>query len=140
MCHRRVELIKCACSSSEEMNGISFSVNGVELTIPSTRLWDYTNGNCTLLVESGNFGFWILGNVFLDNFYVLFNMDNKSVSLAPSVKLNFDAIIRNNKNAKFDSFFSSTRTNLNSYKKEIIHKIKLSKNPKFLFLLRTIKQ
>ena len=67
------------------MNGISFSVNGVELTIPSTRLWDYTNGNCTLLVESGNFGFWILGNVFLDNFYVLFNMDNKSVSLAPSV-------------------------------------------------------
>ena len=52
-----LNLIKCACSSSEEMNGISFSVNGVELTIPSTRLWDYTNGNCTLLVESGNFGF-----------------------------------------------------------------------------------
>jgi Eukaryotic aspartyl protease len=76
--------IFCECSPLIPLDSFSFVIDGKNLTVPSERLWLRENGQCILLIQtSGNL--WILGDIFLVNYYAIYDMDNLVVSLAPAV-------------------------------------------------------
>ena len=65
------EMFVCNCKNNNEMAELIIGANFVNLTVPGNRLWNYDDGKCELLIKSGNRGFWILGDVFLNNYYTL---------------------------------------------------------------------
>ena len=87
-------LIECSCKNATSLIGLNFTINNVVLTVPSNRLWDYDDGVCTLLVMASNQGFWILGDVFLNNYYMLYDMDTKVVKFAPAVVAVWDDCVK----------------------------------------------
>lgn len=71
----------CKCSSSSSMPSMNFNFNSFNVKVPDSRLWYYEKGFCTLLVTPGDLNFWILGDVFLQDYYMVYDMDNMTVSI-----------------------------------------------------------
>ena len=94
-------LIECSCKNATSLIGLNFTINNVVLTVPSNRLWDYDDGVCTLLVMASNQGFWILGDVLLQNYYTIYDMDKLTVSFAPSINSNYTPPLPDYENSPF---------------------------------------
>jgi cathepsin D len=75
-------LIICECGSRDDMPSLKFYIKGHKLEIPADRAW-YSEGKyCMLLVQQANIDFWILGSLFLQNFYTIHDMDNAQITFA----------------------------------------------------------
>ncbi|XP_056367393.1 gastricsin [Oenanthe melanoleuca] len=79
------------CNDTQSLPPITFSIGGTQLPLsPSTYVLN-SNGYCTLGIEvtylpsEDGQPLWILGNVFLKEYYTIFDMANNRVGFALSV-------------------------------------------------------
>ncbi|XP_057243728.1 gastricsin-like, partial [Malurus melanocephalus] len=79
------------CSSVPEMPTLSFAISGAWLALPPSIYILQNDGVCTVGVESTYVSsssgqpLWILGNLFLRQYYSIFDMANNRVGLATAV-------------------------------------------------------
>ena len=74
-------LIICYCESKKVMPDLRFNIGDVDFKLDPETAWYFEEGQCVLLVQGEDINFWILGSVFLQNFYTVFNMDTLQVTL-----------------------------------------------------------
>ncbi|OMJ75452.1 hypothetical protein SteCoe_25421 [Stentor coeruleus] len=74
--------IGCSCFVASTFY-FEFYMNSVILEIPTENLWYNTQGLCYLLASPMNTNFWIIGEVFLQNYYTVYDLDNKQIKFAP---------------------------------------------------------
>ena len=79
-----INTVACKCNSADKLMGFTIKVNGTNLSIPASSIWLYSKRKCYLLILESDF--WLIGDVFLRNFYTVYDMDNLTVSFAPAVK------------------------------------------------------
>jgi hypothetical protein len=74
--------IACPCYVASTLY-FEFYMNSVILEIPTEHLWYNSNGLCYLLASPLSTSFWILGEVFLQNYYTVYDLENKVIRFAP---------------------------------------------------------
>lgn len=79
-------MILCVCDHPNDAPGMKLKVPNHEFEIPSERLWYFEEGVCYFLGIPNDMGdFWILGDVFLQNYYTVYDMDKSTIMFAKSL-------------------------------------------------------
>jgi len=89
---RDEELYKCDCAAKEKMEELVFYFDKVTLSIPTSSYIYEEDGNCYLSMQvlDGQVKLdnpIVLGDVFLKNFYTMYNADNYTVGFAQALPL-----------------------------------------------------
>ena len=84
-----LNLTNCPCTSAASMPGFNVTIGADTLEVPSSSVWYYSKKQCLLLMTDLGSDFWIMGVVFLQNFYTVYDMDNLTISFAPAVSSNY---------------------------------------------------
>ena len=85
---------QCNCSIASRLPDINFYFGGVSISLPASAYLDTTR-QCGLLIQefgSSNSFQGVLGAAFLKNYYSFYNIDNRTVGLAPlNTKVTFSS-------------------------------------------------
>ncbi|CAM5119701.1 unnamed protein product [Eretmochelys imbricata] len=72
-----------SCSAMSSLPNIVFTIKGIEFPLPASAYIIEESGSCMSGFESIDFeGRWILGDVFIRHYYVVFDRANNQVALA----------------------------------------------------------
>jgi Eukaryotic aspartyl protease len=78
------------CATVDSMPDIVFTINGIDYTVPGSTAVLQTQGICLFAVMGMDFPKpgpqWILGDVFMRQYYTVFNYLDKTISFAKSIK------------------------------------------------------
>ncbi|XP_031701551.1 pepsin A-like [Anarrhichthys ocellatus] len=74
------------CQNIQSMPEVTFTLNGHAFTVPASAYVSQSNYGCsTGFGQGGSEMLWILGDVFIREFYVIFDSQNQNIGLAKSV-------------------------------------------------------
>ncbi|CAL8251615.1 unnamed protein product [Arctogadus glacialis] len=73
------------CQNIGSMPEVVFTLSGHSFTIPASAYVSQSSYGCNTGFGGGNDQLWILGDVFIRQFYVIFDSQNKNIGLAQSV-------------------------------------------------------
>ncbi|XP_015197906.1 pepsin A-like [Lepisosteus oculatus] len=73
------------CNNIGSMPAVTFTINGHDFTLPSSAYVMQRGNGCTSGFYSGNNQLWILGDVFMREYYSIFNRAYNMVGLARAV-------------------------------------------------------
>jgi hypothetical protein len=76
------ELLTCPCNQAYP--SLSFELEGIFFEVPPSSYFYPIAGSCVLLITSFEANVWILGDVFLRNYYTIYDMDKSRVGLVGS--------------------------------------------------------
>uniref|UniRef100_A0A3B4E685 Peptidase A1 domain-containing protein n=2 Tax=Pygocentrus nattereri TaxID=42514 RepID=A0A3B4E685_PYGNA len=71
-----------SCSNIQSMPSITFTLNDYTFTIPASSYVSDISGTCITGFGGSSDSLWILGDVFIRNYYTIFNRGNNSMGLA----------------------------------------------------------
>ena len=74
-------LTLCECDKIEDIEGLSFIIEGVEYYIAPKHLFLELFGFCAMLIQPWDQDVWILGDVFLRRYYSIYDMDKLQIGL-----------------------------------------------------------
>lgn len=78
---------KCRVEDIEGFPDLKFTVDGQELIISSKNYLFFEGGVCYLLMESSTSNYWLIGQVFIRQYYMKFDMQNfQIVAYKPSLR------------------------------------------------------
>nr|AHZ33698.2 pepsin [Chelon labrosus] len=74
------------CQNIQSMPEVSFTLNGHAFTVPAPAYVSQNSGSCiTGFGQGGTSQLWILGDVFIREYYAIFNLKDQYIGLAKSV-------------------------------------------------------
>ncbi|KAL1020845.1 hypothetical protein UPYG_G00005470 [Umbra pygmaea] len=71
------------CNNIHNMPAVTFNINKTAFTIPASAYIIQVSSVCFSGFQSGGENLWILGDVFIREYYTIFNRQNNTVGLAP---------------------------------------------------------
>ncbi|OMJ78443.1 hypothetical protein SteCoe_21726 [Stentor coeruleus] len=98
--------IVCKCKDRKILPDLEFTYNSQTVSIPQNRLYLCDDKVCEMLVQEGSDVFWLLGDVFLRQYYTIYNMDNMTISFTPAINSMSDATVDDS--SIFNLFLSIT--------------------------------
>ncbi|CAB1428657.1 unnamed protein product [Pleuronectes platessa] len=73
------------CQSIQSMPDVTFTLNGKAFTVPASAYVSQSNYGCSTGFGQGGSNLWILGDVFIREYYAVFDAPSKYIGLAKSV-------------------------------------------------------
>ena len=69
-------VIKCKKNKKLQLPEFKFNIGEKSFILPRYSIWDCDSKVCTLQIQFNMAGKWILGQIFLENYFTIYNYDN----------------------------------------------------------------
>ena len=75
--------LTCNCENAEELPSIRFTIDDVIYSIDSSKYQKYENNECFIYIIPDNGNHWVLGQIFLREYYSLWDLDKFMIGFTP---------------------------------------------------------
>ena len=76
--------ISCEGKSAADLPDLVFTYENITFGLSSDQIWKCKNGVCHLQIQFTGNG-WVMGIVFMQNYFVIYDFDNSRIGIAPAV-------------------------------------------------------